>query len=95
MKPINFLLVLFVIICAALFVFFYVGMKMQISNSFSSQPSGASTINVSPNNPTRTTVRDGTNNTSGSSTGKFIPTNFKGPTGQPTIIGPSGPPPNY
>ena len=28
-------------------------------------------------------------------TKKFIPPGFRGPTGEPHIIGPSGPPPNY
>ena len=28
-------------------------------------------------------------------TTKFVPRSFKGPTGEPRIIGPKGPPPNY
>ena len=37
----------------------------------------------------------GTPNSSPTSTKKFVPQGFVGPTGQPHVIGPSGPPPNY
>ena len=34
-------------------------------------------------------------NASSTGTKKFSPSNFGGPKGQPSILGPQGPPPNY
>ncbi|OGZ52746.1 MAG: hypothetical protein A3B25_00940 [Candidatus Ryanbacteria bacterium RIFCSPLOWO2_01_FULL_48_26] len=100
MKSIILAVGLLATIWLVLCVYFYGNLSDQILNSFfSQQKASTSSTNIPPNTANQQTgipTHSGTGNPTSSSTGKIIPgEGFKGPTGQPSIRGPSGPPPNY
>jgi len=82
----KFFIFLAIAVIAALVYFHFFGNLNQSINPFENGKSSSSTPAYNNQAPS------GKNS---SSSGSATPSGFKGPTGQPHIIGPSGPPPNY
>ena len=92
MKFLIFAITIIAIVGVLLFAFFSGEVKIQIIRSLFGMITSIPTSSpmISGKN-----MNDARNPPPASATPKFVPPGFRGPTGEPHVVGPSGPPPNY
>lgn len=92
MKFIIFAIVLIIVVGLFLALSFSETLKSQIVSYLSGLIPKSNTSSVTVGNKSG---EPGTATTTPTSTPKFVPPGFHGPTSPPSVVGPSGPPPDY